>query len=140
MISDTPGIQMGIPRDEGLVVAYIPKTDSMPEEYEYRDGDRWFTAVAYDGVLMDLIPADTKTVKWWQVREARRQLRLEEINPIWAGPCEDFRVSCLPQLPKPENTNLAMRQYSRGPWVILEEKHGQQDLPLYANPTAVRIS
>lgn len=141
MISDNPALQMGLPRDEGMVVAYIPKTDYIGEEYEYRDGKRWFVAVAYDGKLLDLMPADRKNVKWWHVREAARQLRLNEISPLWTGPVEDLRVSCLPQLPKPEHHHLAMRQYSRGPWIIIEEpQHGEQlELPLNAQPTAIRI-
>ena len=126
MITDTPGMQMGLPRDEGLVVAYIPSTAQMPEEYEYRDGKRSFVAVAYDDTLMDLLPMDRKPVKWWLVREAARQLRLEMIEPLWAGAVEDFRVSCLPQLPKPEGRTLAMRRYSQGPWIILEERKNEQ--------------
>jgi hypothetical protein len=137
-ITDQPGVQMGLPRDEGLVVAYIPRTAQMPEEYEWRDGMRFFVAVAYDDVLMDLLPSDNKNVKWWKVREAARDLKLDEINPIWSGPSEDFRVSCLPQVPQPDGTVLAMRQYSRGPWITLEEpKPGEQlSLPFESQPVA----
>lgn len=122
LIEDNPARQMGLPLDEGIIVAYIPKTDQMGTEYEYRDGDRWFVAMAYDDKLLDLLPADKKNVKWWVVREAARQLGLNEVTPLYAGPVEDLHISCLPQLPRPEHTNLAMRQYSRGPWIILEEK------------------
>lgn len=126
MITDTPGAQLGLPCDEGLVVAYIPPTGQMPEEYEYRDGARSFIAVAYDNILMDLLPMDRKSVKWWIVREAARALKLAPIEPLWTGPVEDFRVSCLPQLPRPEGYTLAMRQYSKGPWILLEEKKNEQ--------------
>lgn len=127
VISDTPGLQMGLPLDEGLVVAWIPPTSSMGEEYEYRDGKRDFVAICYDGVLLDMLPADRKNVKWWQVREAARQLRVAPIEPLWTGPVEDFAVSCLPQLPRTEpDWQLAMRQYSRGPWILLEEKKNEQ--------------
>ena len=124
IIGDNPALQMGLPLDEGLVVAYIPKTGQMGEEYEWRDGDRQFIAVAYDDKLLDLMPTDKKTVKWWIVREAARQLRLNEITPLWTGPVEDFHVSCLPQLPRPPESNLAMRQYSKGPWIILDSNAG----------------
>lgn len=138
MITDTPGAQLGLPRDEGLVVAYIPSTATMPEEYEYRDGSRSFVAVAYDNVLMDLLPMDRKPVKWWIVREAARALKCTPIEPLWTGPVEDFRVSCLPQLPRPEpDWTLAMRQYSRGPWILLEEKQNEQ-LELDLAPSAVK--
>ena len=143
MISDTPGSQMGLPRGEGLVVAYIPKTGKVPEEYEYRDGKRSFVAVAYDGVLMDILPTDKQAVKWWLVRNAARSLRLDQIEPLWSGPNEDFRVSCLPQLPKPEGRQLAMRQYSRGPWIILEENNDQQlelDFPANSDADPVRMA
>lgn len=131
-IRDDAALQLGLDRDEGVIIAHIPKTDIMGEEYEFRDGKREFVAVAYDGVLLDLIPTDRKNCKWWFVREAARSLRLGQIEPIWAGPAEDFRVSCLPQVPKPEGTRLALRQYSRGPWILLEEpeKNEQLELPL----------
>lgn len=116
---DFPALACGIDRDEGVVIAYIPTGDAIMDEHEYRDGDRTFTLFSMDGVALDMLPQDRKTVKWWMVREAAREHRLQFIEPIKACAAEDFRVSCLPQVPQPEGTVLAFRQYSRGPWITM---------------------
>ncbi len=121
---DYPALACGVARDEGVVVAYIPTNNegTLTMEHEYRDGDRRFTAYSLDGVLLDMLPHDRKGAKWWQVREAARQLELDWIEPIHACAAEDFRLSCVleKRLPQPENTKLAFRQYGRGPWITLD--------------------
>lgn len=120
IISDQPALQMGMDRHEGVIVAYLPRFEALPQEFSFRDGpDDYRTAVAYDGRLIDCIPSD---MRWWKVREAARTLGLDEVSPIWSGPAEDLRVSCLPDVPQPEGTYLAMRQYRCGPWISLEQK------------------
>lgn len=119
---DFPALACGIARDEGVVVAYIPKNQDgvILMESTYRDGKRAFTVFSLDGVAIDAKPHDTGAMKWWMVREAARALRLEFIEPIFACAAEDFRVSSLPQVPKPADHVLAFRQYNRGPWIKLE--------------------
>lgn len=119
---DYAALACGVDRDEGVIVAYIPKMDAVPVEHHYRDGGREFLLYSFKRKVIDMLPFDRKNVKWWQVREAARALKLDYIEPIFACAAEDFRVSSLPQLPKPEGTYLAFRQYSRGPWVNLEAK------------------
>lgn len=118
---DFPALMMGIAPDEGVVVAYIPYSvdGALYEEHPYRDGKRSFTVYSMDGVVLEMLPEDTKPVRWWQVREAARLLRLDYPEPILACAAEDFRVSCLPEVPAPADRVLAFRQYARGPWIKL---------------------
>jgi hypothetical protein len=90
----------------------------MPE-LPYREGTRAFTGYLADDRLLDLYPEDTKPVKWWLVKAAARILGVAPIETIWSGPAMDFRVECLPNVPQPPDTQLAIRQYSRGPWITL---------------------
>lgn len=121
---DFPALACGVARDEGVVVAYIPDNaeGTLHMEHDYRDGKREFVGYSLDGVLLDMLPADKKPVKWWMVREAARQLELAFIEPIHACAAEDFRLSCVldKRLPQPEGTKLAFRQYGRGPWITLD--------------------
>lgn len=130
---DFPALACGVARDEGVVVAYIPQNvdGALNMEDDYRDGTREFVAYSLDGVLLDMLPADRKGVKWWQVREAARQLGLAFIEPIHACAAEDFRLSCVldKRLPQPENTKLAFRQYGRGPWITLDPESMNDDGP-----------
>lgn len=138
-MESNPALACGIHRHEGLLVAYIPPTDSVPQEYEYRDGKRTFTLVAYDGIVLDMMPHDNKACKWWLVRQAARQEKLAQIEPIWTGPAEDFHITCLPELPREPGYRLAMRQFSRGPWILLEkETNGQLQLALGNHPAEPR--
>lgn len=113
--------EMGLESGEGLICAFIPIMNAVPQEVEFRDGKRNFTLVSLDGVVLDLVPQDQKTVKWWIVRTAARENKLQIPEPIWSGAAEDFRVEALPDLPQPENTILALRQYRCGPWIKLQE-------------------
>lgn len=92
------------------------------QEHVYRDGDRFFEVFSIDGEVMDMLPYDTKPVKWWMVREAARSLGLDYPEPILTCPAEDFRVSCLPDVPTQPGRVLAFRQYGRGPWIKISPK------------------
>lgn len=113
-----------IPPGEGLMAAFIP--DVLEEadmvEHLYRDGDRQFALFVHAGVALDMLPADGGPCKWWMVREAARAVRADEIQPIWSGLAEEFSLINLPDVPQPPETQLAVRQYSRGPWIRIPYK------------------
>lgn len=118
-----PALACGYPRDEGVIVAYIPALQGlMMAEHLYRDGKRTFTVYSLDGVVLDMLPHDRKGCKWWMVREAARALKLDYPEPVLACAAEDFRVSCLPRIEDREGQVLAFRSYSRGPWVTLQKE------------------
>lgn len=121
---DFPALACGVDRDEGVIVAYIPKNEEgvLTMQHAYRDGTRSFTAYSMDGKLLDMVPEDRKNMKWWQVREAARALELDIIEPIHSCAAEDFRLSCLldKQLPRPEAHSLAFRRFSKGPWITID--------------------
>jgi hypothetical protein len=123
---DFAALACGVSYDEGVVVAYIPPSTTIPMEYEYKDGRREFIVYKYDTKVVDMLPFDKQGVKWWQVREAARSLRLDMIEPIFACAAEDFRLSCVPRLPRPKGYVLAFRQYGRGPWVVLDKKQEKE--------------
>lgn len=122
-LPDNPALACGVPRDEGVLVAYIPRiTEDGPTMYmetPYRDGKRVFVVYSYDGVVLDMMPLDAKGVKWWLVREAARSLGLDYPEPILTCAAEDFTVKSLPDVPAKPNCNLAFRAYGRGPWIEL---------------------
>ncbi len=104
---------------EGLLAAFVPVTDKVPKEYEYRDGTRNFRLFSWNGVALDMLPGDAGACKWWMVKDAAREAKVGLIEPVWAGPADDFTLKCLPDLPQPPNTHLAVRRFSRGPWIKL---------------------
>lgn len=112
--------QLGIPRDEGVIVAYLPAKPLFFDEYDCDSG----VGLGHHGTLLDIVgPAP---VKWWKVRNAARSYGLEQVEPIWYGPAAEFNVNCLPIGTKPDGKTLSLRQYGRGPWINLEEKDGQK--------------
>lgn len=113
--------RLGISRDEALLVAYIPVVGDLMDEYPWQDNKRTGTLFAYEGKAMDILPDDSKGVKWWLVKNCAREHRLDIIEPFLTCPAEDFRIESLPQVPRPENHLLAFRMYSRGPWITLEK-------------------
>lgn len=113
--------EMGITGDEGLLCAYIPLMVGMPQEVEYREGTRTFTLVSLDGRAIDMMPQDQKGVKWWMVKNAAKENKLEFPQELWYGPADEFSIDALPDMPQPEGTVLALRQYSRGPWIKLQD-------------------
>lgn len=114
--------QLGIPGDEAFMFAYIPVVDGLMDEYPWRDGKREGTLFAWEGLAMDILPEDSKAVKWWLVKNAAREYKLDVVEPIFTCPAADFRVQCLPEVPRPDGTRLAFRMYGRGPWITLPEK------------------
>lgn len=124
-IPDNPALACGFDRGEGVLVAYIPKpVEGGPMyylEHPYRSGKRAFVVYSYDGIVLDMIPADNKGVKWWMVREAARSLGLDYPEPIHTCAAEDFRVSCLPDVPAKPDSALAFRAYGKGPWIKLSD-------------------
>lgn len=123
---DYAALACGVPRDEGVIVAHIPPSSTIPMEHEYKDGKRQFIVYAYSGKVVDMLPYDKRAVKWWHVRDAARALRLGIVEPIFACAAEDFRVSSLPRLPRPKGHALAFRQYGRGPWIVLDKKQDEE--------------
>lgn len=118
--------QLGFDRHDGVIVAYIPKDDLLMGEHAYRDGSRDFTVYTRAGKVLDMLPLDGKAVKWWMVKEAARFLRLSPIEPIMSCAAEDFRVESLPQVPQPAGTVLAIRNYSRGPWLTFKTSKSKE--------------
>jgi len=117
---DQAALYCGFAPDEGIIVAWLPKLDSVLEE-RYNDGG--LTMYAQDGVCIDVHREDGKPVRWWQVRAAARACRFSQVEPFWSGPAADFRVSALPDLPPPEQGvgyKRHMRGFSRGPWIDIE--------------------
>lgn len=114
---------LGIDDNDAVIAAFIPTLDFVAEEHIWRDGDRMFKVYSADGVVLDMHPTnDTKAVKWWLVKMAAHELKLSIIQPFWTGQAAEFRVSSLPDVPKPENTIVSIRSYSRGPWIKLERE------------------
>jgi hypothetical protein len=109
---------MGLDRDDGLIAAYIPVNAELMNEHTMPDG----TLYSVDGCAVDLVMDDEKPVRFWQLKQAARQFRLNHPEPIWTGAAGDFRVQCLPKVPQPADTTLAVRQYRRGPWITLTEE------------------
>jgi len=127
MTSDEPLYkQLSIDPAEGLICAYIPAQILQMEEFEVRSGDRYFTLyahrTAWDNVVLDAMPSDSKNVKWWLVKELARSEGLSWVEPFWSGPAGEFDVRWLPDVPRPERSVMAIRQYSRGPWIKLPDK------------------
>lgn len=115
-------VEMGIQEGDGVIAAFIPNDGSMLAESLYVDGKREFTAFHHDEVLLDLFPlTDSKNVKWWVVKQAARDLLLNVIEPCWHGPAEEFKISSIPRASQRPGTVLAIRQYTRGPWLTLEK-------------------
>lgn len=114
-------VQLGLSREDDIIVAYIPAEAEVMEEYPYRDGTREFVVFCQSGKVMDMLPLDSKGVKWWLVKKAARALCKDHIEPIKFCAAEDFSLKCLPDVPQPEGTKLALRCYSRGPWIKLPE-------------------
>lgn len=116
-----PALACGISEYDGLLVAYLPKFEATMDERA--DRVRGLTLYAFDGVLIDAIADDRRKVKWWIVRNAARDAGLAQIEPIWHGPAGEFKLSSLPDVPRPETDyTLHMRAYSHGPWIRLERK------------------
>jgi hypothetical protein len=113
--------ELDIAPDEGVIVAFLPRTDGIMQEVEYRDGKRTFTLHSIDGKIVDLFPSDNKGVKWWMAKEAARVNKLSWPEELWRGPAAEFNLDSLPEVQQPENTVLALRMYKRGPWIRLQE-------------------
>lgn len=115
-----PATACGIPDGDGLLVAYLPKLDGVMQEMPDRVRD--LTLYAMDGILVDAIATDARKVKWWLVRNAARDAGLTQVEPMWQGPAGEFKLSSLPDVPRPgAQHRLYMRAYSHGPWIRLEE-------------------
>lgn len=129
-LSATVTDDLGLARDTGIMLAFIPTQDGIPREVTYREGTRTYILAHLDGVVLDLIPQDMKPVKWWIVKNAAREEKLNIPQPLWYGPAEDLNIDELPDLPQPENTVLAMRQYSQGPWIKLQNTKKMEEAPI----------
>lgn len=107
--------------DVGLVVAFVPNHTNRAEEVQVT-GSRPMLLCLVEGEVIDGVPADQKAVKWWHVVREAKLARRDIVDVIWSGPVEDFSVRCLPDVPQPDNTDLAIRLYSSGPWIKLPTK------------------
>jgi hypothetical protein len=125
---DQAALACGFQPFDGIIVAWLPKLDTVLEE-RY-NGD--LVLYAQDGVVIDVHHEDGKPVRWWEVKIAARAAGLAFIEPFWSGPAADLRVSALPDLPPPERDvgyRRHMRGFSKGPWICIEQesdKHGSQ--------------
>lgn len=115
--------QLGLRRDDAIIVAYIPATAEVMEEWPYRDGGREFVVYSQNGKVVDMLPYDARSVKWWMVKEAARAARKDFVEPIWSCAAEDFTVQKIPDVPQPTGTKLAIRCYSHGPWLTLTKEN-----------------
>lgn len=116
---------LGMKTGEGLVCAYIPATADILQDWPTEDGHLY----THGDIALDFVRLDNKPVKWWVLKNVARSFRYNHPEPIWHGPVEDFGVQCLPDVPQPEGTKLAVRQYHSGPWITLSP----EDLAAYAN-------
>lgn len=107
---------LGMKRGEGLVCAYLPDA---PDILHTDEGGSGILYSTQGRVAIDYILYNEKPVKWWVFKNVARDLGYNFPEPIWHGPVEDFRLQCLPDVPKPAGTKLAVRQYHCGPWVTL---------------------
>lgn len=114
--------QLGLRRDDGIIVAYIPAIADVMEEWPYRDGLREFIVYAQNDRVVDMLPHDGKPVKWWMVKMAASAARKSPVEPIFSCAAEDFSVKKIPDVPQPPGTKLAVRCYSHGPWLTLSKE------------------
>lgn len=110
---------LGLARDAGLVAAYIPETAEMMMEHPIREIDDDLIMYTVGDLALDIISERERPVRWWQVKNYARAHRFNFPEPIWTGAAEDFRLKSLPNVPQPEGTKLAIRQYARGPWITI---------------------
>lgn len=115
-------VEMGIPAGEGVLAAFIPANGDILREFPYSSGKREFVCFHQDGRALDLFPVfDEQNVKWWMVKQAAFDLGLDLIPTVWHGPAEEFNVESIPRTAQSPGTVLAVRQYTRGPWLTLEK-------------------
>jgi hypothetical protein len=121
-------LECGIDRYDGLIVAELPILDDLMEEYVCDGG----TGFAKNGILIDVVPEIGATMKWWRVRNAARQHRLNQVEPLWQGPAEEFTLKALGE--QHRGKHLYMRSYTRGPWISLHEAESDEAIAdLFAN-------
>jgi hypothetical protein len=109
---------LGISPDEGLLVAYLPELLNVLD-YEIREAADTVTVYTQGVMAVEALSERERPIKWWKFKNYAREAGFNHPEPIWHGPAGDFRVQCLPDVPQPDGTNLAIRQYSRGPWITL---------------------
>jgi hypothetical protein len=120
-LTHNPALDCGINPNDGLLVAYLPKLDTVLREHHLGDE----TAHSVDGVMLDVVAP--KPVKWWKVRRAAGELGMALPEVVWQGRAGDFSVdegSTFASFFSPdrfrESAKLYMRAYSHGPWICVE--------------------
>lgn len=127
-IEGTPAGDVGIGAYDGIILAYLPKLDRVPMEIPL-SGDQNAALYVVDGMGLDIKDDTERPVKWWRVRNACREARLEMPEPVWHGPAQELSYERLHAIMERHNPmregSLHMRRYDRGPWInceTLEEK------------------
>lgn len=119
-IPQNPALDCGIDPNDGLLVAYLPKLDTVLQEAYFGE----YTAHSIDGVLLD-VTHPGKPMKWWKVRMVAGDLKLALPDIIWQGRAGDFGNELIDhegQFRPDEGWKLHMRAYSHGPWICIEDE------------------
>lgn len=115
---------LGLDRDDGLIFAVIPGRAVMME-HEYRFDDKTYATLhTIDDKAVDLVRADGKPVRFWQLKTAARSLGFNFPEPIWSGPAEEIKLkSLVGWLPEEgDSHSVALRAYQHGPWITLKKE------------------
>lgn len=125
-LGNNPALDCGIAPNDSLLVAYLPKLDSVLQEAYFGAGEDEWTAHIIDGVLLD-VTRPNKPTRWWQARRAAFKLKLQMPHFLYAGTAKDFSMDSkyLKKLVPPldyEDAKLYMRAYSHGPWICIEDE------------------
>jgi len=122
-----PALACGVAEYDGLLVAYLPKLDAVMQEF-WLPSERLTLYCAGDMAVDAMDEHRGQRVKWWRVRNAARECRMQQVEPIWQGPAGEFTLARLPAVPRPTlEHKLYMRAFSHGPWIKLERNEDETD-------------
>lgn len=110
---------LGLARDDGLIFAVIPQGEIMMEH----DAGLSRTLYTIGDKAVDLVRADGKPVRFWQLKAAARVAGFNFPEPIWSGPAEEIKLkSLVGWLPEDDSHAAALRAYRHGPWITLKKE------------------
>jgi hypothetical protein len=114
---------LGISPYDGVILAWLPKLESVMQEMRRNTPDGEEILYLQDGTAIDMLRAKAvggqlQSARWWQVREAARSARVPLVSPIFSCAAMDLRM---PEVPRPAEHKLYLRRYDKGPWIALEK-------------------